>query len=258
MILRCQPARLVSIAFLLASLKDTLPYPNLGLWARRSGKAPRWMERARTTCALKVSCLWKASDFALEAMRLPLDKWAAPLFLCPLLAQAPLHTFQPTSLRRRDQPCTRPQCRKQHVASFQPVDDVLQPELQSGIPEEGSTLTSGPLKGLPSLSLPKPVSPALLKQLPWSCPGCGAYTQLVEPDEAGYYSLTRKSVRSFLKAQRKREGAIESGQEILHHQAGPSGTLPQLLNNSSPKNSLPNGSTKGSEDGMHPAIDPEF
>ena len=37
-----------------------------------------------------------------------------------------------------------------------------------------------------------------LPALPWTCPGCGAYTQNVSPDEAGYYSPTRKSVRAFL------------------------------------------------------------
>ncbi|KZZ97014.1 hypothetical protein AAP_00657 [Ascosphaera apis ARSEF 7405] len=36
--------------------------------------------------------------------------------------------------------------------------------------------------------------------LPVSCPGCGAFTQWVYPDEAGFYTLTRKTVRSFLKA----------------------------------------------------------
>jgi genetic interactor of prohibitins 3, mitochondrial len=40
-----------------------------------------------------------------------------------------------------------------------------------------------------------------LEALPLSCPGCGAYTQLREPDEAGYFSLTRKPVKVFLAAQ---------------------------------------------------------
>ena len=30
--------------------------------------------------------------------------------------------------------------------------------------------------------------------LPWTCPGCGAYSQVDNTDEAGYYSLTRKQV----------------------------------------------------------------
>lgn len=38
---------------------------------------------------------------------------------------------------------------------------------------------------------------ALPDQL-WTCPGCGAYTQNVSLEEAGYYSPTRKSVRAFL------------------------------------------------------------
>lgn len=34
--------------------------------------------------------------------------------------------------------------------------------------------------------------------LPRSCPGCGAYSQLVSPDQPGFYSMNRKSVKTFL------------------------------------------------------------
>ena len=34
-------------------------------------------------------------------------------------------------------------------------------------------------------------------RLPWTCPGCGAYTQLSDPGEAGFYSSKRKAVRVF-------------------------------------------------------------
>ena len=36
--------------------------------------------------------------------------------------------------------------------------------------------------------------------LPWSCPGCGAYSQTAHPDAPGYFSLTRKPVKAFLAA----------------------------------------------------------
>lgn len=35
-------------------------------------------------------------------------------------------------------------------------------------------------------------SPVALDALPICCPGCGAYTQTIEPDELGYYSESRR------------------------------------------------------------------
>ncbi|KAK5958509.1 hypothetical protein OHC33_000352 [Knufia fluminis] len=40
-------------------------------------------------------------------------------------------------------------------------------------------------------------------QLPQSCPGCGALTQEVESEQAGYYSRSRRVVRQYLKKQRQ-------------------------------------------------------
>ena len=37
-----------------------------------------------------------------------------------------------------------------------------------------------------------------LQSLPFSCPGCGALTQPVEAEEAGFYSPNRKSVKAWL------------------------------------------------------------
>ena len=42
-----------------------------------------------------------------------------------------------------------------------------------------------------------PTSQQLL-DLPRSCPGCGAFTQAVSPDQPGYYSTNRKSVKAFI------------------------------------------------------------
>lgn len=35
-------------------------------------------------------------------------------------------------------------------------------------------------------------------KLPRQCPGCGAHTQFVDKQEAGYYTVTRTSLQSFL------------------------------------------------------------
>lgn len=39
------------------------------------------------------------------------------------------------------------------------------------------------------------------QELPLSCPGCGAYTQHVDPKEAGFYSSTRSAVKRYLNPQ---------------------------------------------------------
>ena len=50
--------------------------------------------------------------------------------------------------------------------------------------------------------------------LPWTCPGCGAYTQTLNPDDAGFYSTTRKPVKAFSKARQAtvRSKSIEEAQ----------------------------------------------
>lgn len=56
-----------------------------------------------------------------------------------------------------------------------------------------------------------------LRALPLSCPGCGALTQTIYPDEAGFYSTDRKSVTSFI-TQRRREvtaGPAESAKVYI-------------------------------------------
>lgn len=52
--------------------------------------------------------------------------------------------------------------------------------------------------------------------LPQSCPGCGALTQESEPDQAGYYSSTRRIVKRYLRRQRALARAKNNdGNEIL-------------------------------------------
>lgn len=44
----------------------------------------------------------------------------------------------------------------------------------------------------------EPVSEELASVLPVCCPGCGAFSQTIEPNEPGYYSLGRKQTRQLL------------------------------------------------------------
>jgi hypothetical protein len=39
--------------------------------------------------------------------------------------------------------------------------------------------------------------------LPVCCPGCGAFSQTVEPDEPGYYNTSRKQTRKLLAASKQ-------------------------------------------------------
>lgn len=46
----------------------------------------------------------------------------------------------------------------------------------------------------------QPIDRSKLSCLPWTCPGCGAYTQTLNVDDAGFYSTSRKTVKAFLAA----------------------------------------------------------
>lgn len=46
------------------------------------------------------------------------------------------------------------------------------------------------------------IAPPTFLALPLQCPGCGAYTQSVDPNNAGFYNATRKSVKNYLARQR--------------------------------------------------------
>ena len=83
-----------------------------------------------------------------------------PLFLCPSL---PSFTNVTHGLGRR---LSRPRRRQLHV-------------------DAAVTL---------SHDLPTPLQ---LLDLPRSCPGCGALTQIVSPEQPGFYGINRKSVRAF-------------------------------------------------------------
>ncbi|KAI9885105.1 MAG: hypothetical protein M1823_003116 [Watsoniomyces obsoletus] len=51
-----------------------------------------------------------------------------------------------------------------------------------------------------------------INYLPTTCPGCGALSQVVEPDVAGFYDTSRKVVRGYIKQERRR---IEPSQVII-------------------------------------------
>ncbi len=49
-----------------------------------------------------------------------------------------------------------------------------------------------------TIASPVVTVPLIHKSLPRACPGCGAPSQIYDKDEAGHYSVTRKTVRDFL------------------------------------------------------------
>ncbi|EQL29434.1 hypothetical protein BDFG_07978 [Blastomyces dermatitidis ATCC 26199] len=75
----------------------------------------------------------------------------------------------------------------------------------------------------PPLEIPESIPPNLDPTLlPFSCPGCGAFTQWVSPDEAGYYSINRKAVKEYIRrfSPDSEEGAsaaenIQNGSNIV-------------------------------------------
>lgn len=61
-----------------------------------------------------------------------------------------------------------------------------------------------------------------LASLPISCPGCGAFTQWIDPEQAGYYTTTRRAVKVYIrdssKDQKPTNTEIEN--EMNNAQAG--------------------------------------
>lgn len=69
-----------------------------------------------------------------------------------------------------------------------------------------------------------------LLDMPRSCPGCGAFSQITNADQAGYYGGTRKAVQAFIARSRKvqselREKKFDFDVGFTHR------SLPSLLNN---------------------------
>jgi hypothetical protein len=53
----------------------------------------------------------------------------------------------------------------------------------------------GPKNWQLAKSLAVDITPMAGAKLPVQCPGCGALSQAIQPDEPGFYTLTRKSLR---------------------------------------------------------------
>lgn len=57
--------------------------------------------------------------------------------------------------------------------------------------------------------------------LPVLCPGCGGLTQDLEPDHAGFYTMTRKHVKEFIQSRRpnavmkKADTSVPGNAELL-------------------------------------------
>ncbi|ETI20494.1 hypothetical protein G647_08531 [Cladophialophora carrionii CBS 160.54] len=79
-----------------------------------------------------------------------------------------------------------------------------------------------PLHAVPSTSSPRGITPDS-KFLPLACPGCGALTQDVDPGLSGYYTLSRRAVRKYVRRLKREERADEgedSGEGADTEEAG--------------------------------------
>lgn len=104
------------------------------------------------------------AHFTRLAVQLPPSKYNVYTFLCPLL-----NSFHPAAgfVRKRSGCDSSSQLRCFQVQT----------------------------SGTPHQPLP---SPSLLLDLPRTCPGCGAFTQIKDPSTPGFYSINRKSVNAFV------------------------------------------------------------
>ncbi|MCJ1280755.1 hypothetical protein MMC26_000072 [Xylographa opegraphella] len=104
------------------------------------------------------------------------DSWLVPSFLCPALARPSLLQVFP-----------RPRARLLKPAPIVPKSlfRCLHVQVNESPPVIYPLVTS-------QLSL-----------LPWTCPGCGAYTQIQNAEDAGFYTTSRKAVKTFVSARRR-------------------------------------------------------
>ncbi|KAF2236542.1 hypothetical protein EV356DRAFT_498050 [Viridothelium virens] len=94
--------------------------------------------------------------------------WAVPEFLCPILLKAPFQRrlAKPTPTSKRFSTSRR------RTTSVQQIG-------QAGAGHETAIVRSR-------------------NTLPLSCPGCGAFSQTISPDEAGFYTENRAAVKAYL------------------------------------------------------------
>ena len=107
-----------------------------------------------------------------------------PVFLCPLLRKFPSVSLIPRKLNNHS---SKSQRRRYQTESAKAQTHALQ-------------------------------TPPNLLALLTSCPGCGAFTQTVNPEGAGYYNVTRKSVKAFLaRSENGQLGEAETFKEAVDH-----------------------------------------
>ena len=123
------------------------------------------MNSSRSTMRLAVNLVKRAVP----------DRWTAPIYLCPSL----IGTARLPNISRR---------RPQALYSRSPKSRTRWLHVQStGKPAEAQSVPQDKLE-----------------LLPWTCPGCGAYSQTQRLDEAGYFSTSRKAVKNFVASRREK------------------------------------------------------
>lgn len=128
-----------------------------------------------------LSCRWLSRTLR-TGEALPAS--GVPLFLCPTAGLPRQLQLAPARLPRHIH-----QCRLNHVTA----SPVLEPKNTTDKPDE------------------------VQKKLPVTCSGCGAFTQTTDSQQLGYYDLTAKRVRTWLKPPKKnelQEKDIEANQVI--------------------------------------------
>jgi len=110
-----------------------------------------------------------------------------PTFLCPgLLNVRPSPSTRGRSYATRQQP-----------RQFQGLAASQRRCIATAASGEGATI------------LPAAPTARALEKLPRQCPGCGAYSQFVDKEEAGFYTITRKTIKEFLGTSSKRDTSAE-------------------------------------------------
>ncbi len=89
-------------------------------------------------------------------------------------------------------PCTR-----RNLVTEPPNYPRSTPSSYDFLPEDVQTRVSITLNSQPT---PPRSVVTIPKRLPVSCPGCGALTQEVDPGDAGYYTRSRKNVKTYLRS----------------------------------------------------------
>ncbi|KAL2179923.1 uncharacterized protein P884DRAFT_256228 [Thermothelomyces heterothallicus CBS 202.75] len=112
-----------------------------------------------------LSSRWLGRVFNIERRTAPSE---LPLYLCPAFRSL---SVESATLRRQCRPRARP------------IQQLCRLHTEAAAP---ASTESEPLKIQPS------------RTLPLQCHGCGALSQTVAPNEAGYYNLSRKAIKKYL------------------------------------------------------------